>query len=51
MTGRMVMNQNMGRLNAGEHQVNFNTENLSTGNYILRLNQGANNASVKFLVY
>ncbi len=51
MTGRMVMNQNLGRLNAGEHQVNFNTENLSTGNYILRLNQGANNASVKFLVY
>ena len=51
MTGRMVMNQNMGRLNAGEHHVNINAENLSTGNYILRLNQGDNNASVKFLVY
>ena len=51
MTGRMVMNQNLGRLNAGEHQVTVNAENLSTGSYILRLNQGANNASVKFLVY
>ncbi len=51
MTGRMVMNQNLGRLNNGEHQVNINAENLSTGSYILRLSQGANSASVKFLVY
>ena len=51
MTGRMVMNQNLGRLNNGEHQVSINAENLSTGSYILRLSQGANSASVKFLVY
>ena len=51
MTGRMVMNQNMGRVNEGEHQVNINAENLSTGSYILRLNQGGNSACVKFLVY
>ena len=51
MTGRMVMNQNMGRMTEGEHQANLNAENLSAGSYILRLNQGANNASVKFLVY
>ena len=51
MTGRMVMNQNLGRLISGEHQVSVNAENLSTGSYILRLNQGANNATVKFLVY
>ncbi len=51
MTGRMVMNQNLGRLNNGEHQVSVNVENLSTGSYILRLSQGANSASVKFLVY
>ena len=51
MTGRMVMNQNMGRMTEGEHQINLNAENLSAGSYILRLNQGANNASVKFLVY
>ena len=51
MTGRMVMNQNLGRLNAGDHQVSINAENLSTGSYILRLSQGVNSASVKFLVY
>lgn len=51
ITGRMVMNQNLGRLTEGSHQVNINTENLSTGSYILRLNQGAANAAVKFMVY
>ena len=51
MTGRMVMSQNMGRFAEGEHQVNFNAENLSTGSYILRLSQGANESCVKFLVY
>ena len=51
MAGRMVMNQNLGRLNDGEHQISINAENLSTGSYILRLNQGASSASVKFLVY
>ena len=51
MTGRMVMNQGLGRFAEGEHQVSINTESLSTGSYILRLNQGASNASVKFLVY
>ena len=51
MTGRMVMNQEMGRLAAGEHQININAENLSNGSYILRLNQGAKNETVKFMVY
>ena len=51
LNGRMVMNQNMGRLVAGEHQVNITAETLSSGSYILRLSQGAGNASVKFLVY
>lgn len=51
LTGRMVMSQNMGRMNEGEHQVNINAENLSSGSYILRLNQGAKNNSVKFMVY
>ena len=51
MMGRMVMNQGLGRFVEGEHQVNINAENLSAGSYILRLSQGANNASVKFLVY
>ena len=51
MTGRMVMNQGLGRYAEGEHQVNINVEDLSAGSYILRLNQGVSNASVKFLVY
>ena len=51
MTGRMVMNQNMGRMNEGSHQVTINAENLSAGSYILRLSQGAQNETVKFLVY
>ena len=51
MTGRMVMNQGLGRFAEGEHQVSINAESLSAGSYILRLNQGVSNASVKFLVY
>ena len=51
MTGRMVMNQNMGRMNQGSHQVSVNAENLSSGSYILRLSQGAKNETVKFMVY
>ena len=51
LTGRMVMNQNMGRMCEGEQQININAENLSSGSYILRLNQGAKNNSVKFMVY
>jgi hypothetical protein len=51
MTGRMVMSQGLGRFAEGEHQVNINAESLSSGSYILRLNQGVSNSSVKFLVY
>ena len=51
MTGRMVMNHSVGRLAEGAHQVNINAESLSSGSYILRLNQGAKNDCVKFLVY
>ena len=51
MMGRMVMSQNLGRFAEGEHQVNLNAENLSTGSYILRLSQGVNESCVKFMVY
>jgi hypothetical protein len=51
LTGRMVMNQNMGRMSEGVQQISINAENLSSGSYILRLNQGAKNNSVKFMVY
>ena len=51
LSGRMVMSQNVGRVAEGAHELRINTENLSTGSYILRLNQGANSSCVKFLVY
>ena len=51
MTGRMLMNQTLGRMSQGNHQININAENLSTGSYILRISQGAKNETVKFMVY
>ncbi len=51
LTGRMVMNQTMGRYTEGEYEIRINTENLSTGSYIMRLNQGNNSRCVKFMVF
>lgn len=51
LTGRMVMNQNAGRFAEGQQEIKVNMENLNTGSYILRLNQGATTSCVKFLVY
>ena len=51
LMGRMVMNQNMGRFTEGQQEFRINTENLSTGSYILRLNQGGTSSCVKFMVY
>ena len=51
LTGRMVMSQSVGRMSEGSHEFRINTENLSTGSYVLRLNQGGNSSCVKFLVY
>ena len=51
MMGRLVMSQSMGRMGEGAQQLKVNTSNLSSGAYILRLNQGAISSNVKFLVY
>lgn len=51
LTGRLVMNQNMGRFAEGAQEFRINTESLSTGSYILRVNQGGNSSCVKFMVY
>jgi hypothetical protein len=51
LTGRMVMSQSIGRVAEGINEFSINTENLSTGSYILRLNQGANSSCTKFMVY
>ena len=51
LAGRMVMSQRIGRVAEGAHEFSISTENLSTGSYILRLNQGGTSSCVKFLVY
>ena len=51
LTGRLVMNQNLGRLTEGAHEIEVNASNLSAGSYILRLTEGTRSSSVKFLVY
>lgn len=51
LMGRLVMNQNMGRMAEGSQQLEVNVAGLSAGAYILRLNQGANSSNVKFMVY
>lgn len=51
ITGRMVMSQNLGSFTEGNQEVRVNMSNLSSGSYILRLNQGSNSACAKFLVY
>lgn len=49
--GRVVMSQSFGTFNEGNHEVNVDMSGLSSGAYILRLNQGAVNSTVKFMVY
>lgn len=49
--GRVVLSQNFGAFNEGTHEVNVDMSSLSSGAYILRLNQGAVNSTVKFMVY
>jgi len=51
MTGRMVMNQNLGRFGQGNQEVRVDMSNLSAGSYILRLTQGNSTSCAKFLVY
>jgi len=51
LSGRMVMSQSIGRIAEGAHEFNINTETLSTGSYILRVNQDGNSSCVKFMVY
>lgn len=51
LMGRMVMNQNLGRMAEGSYEITVNTSDLSSGSYILRLNQGGRSSNVKFLVY
>ena len=51
LMGRLVMNQNLGRLAEGMQEIEINMSNLSTGSYILRVSEGVRTATAKFLVY
>lgn len=51
LMGRLVMNQNLGRLAEGMNEIEINMSGLSTGSYILRISEGARTATAKFLVY
>jgi len=51
MMGRMVKNENLGKLENGSHEAEVSVEGLATGAYVLRLNAGSNTSTVKFLVY
>jgi len=51
LTGRMVVNSELGYYVAGEHTVTFNAENLASGSYIIRVKAGSKTETGKFLVY
>lgn len=51
LMGRMVKQENLGKLGSGKHEVEVSVDGLATGTYVLRLNAGHNNNTVKFLVY
>ena len=51
LMGRMVKNVALGSYSEGEHEVNVDMSDLSTGSYIMRVSQGSSNSCVKFVVY
>lgn len=51
LSGRMIVNNNLGTYAKGTHTLNINTANLSNGSYIIRVQAGDKSESTKFLVY
>lgn len=51
ITGRMVVNNELGFYTKGEHTATLSTENLKTGSYIIRVIAGNTMSTGKFLVY
>jgi hypothetical protein len=47
--GQVVKRVNLGRLDAGAHQVPFDTESLSKGLYMMTVYTGTNSTTVKFI--
>ena len=51
LTGRMVQTETMGSFNEGSHEHSIDLSNLGAGSYILRLEQGQQVSTAKFIVY
>ena len=51
LAGRMITNNELGFYGEGEHTATINTENLTTGSYIIRVIAGNKMNTGKFLVY
>ena len=51
LSGRMVSSYDLGYYTQGNHTVNFNVEDLTSGAYIIRLQAGNKVNTGKFLVY
>lgn len=49
--GRVVAKENLGMLNAGQHQYRLSTQGLRAGTYLIRLSTGESVQTGKFLVY
>lgn len=51
MAGRMVQNATLGNYTEGNHNANFNVNNLTSGSYIIRVQAGKTFNTAKILVY
>ena len=51
LSGRMVANNELGYYGQGNHTLTFDTSNLTSGSYIIRLQAGNKSETAKFLVY
>jgi hypothetical protein len=49
INGSLVYSNNYGRKSAGDHQINFNTDNLKKGTYIIQMSCGNERVSSKFI--
>ena len=49
--GRRIMSRSLGNYMEGKYEESVDMSMLSSGAYILRLNQGAKSSAVKFMVY
>ena len=51
LAGRMIVNNELGYYEQGDHTMTFNTDNLTSGTYIIRVQAGRQSETAKFLVY